>query len=536
MSVRRSPTVLSADLRLLLAGAAAAGLLSACGMPQPVEPPPPPEAELEAPTELLGGAEGEMGAAEAYAQAEADANPYADARPAPPVEPGLDGSLMAEAPRPGWGTMDPIPNPPASAPRRSDRAYAEAATPKPYTEIAPDEEGLPRTEERLGAYAAAPTTPYAEPAPVPAPRPYEAAPYAEGTPASAYPPVVIQMQPVPNPPEGAASTPPTRVQQTSTPREARIQRETRSERPAPRRTARVAADERLAGGPARVERPARAAAAASAGAARNTAASATAAPARTGAEARGAAGRPAAQTPAARGGAAPLPPANTPEGRAARLKGIETVLAQLVQRDSTLTVPERIRPGQMERITLTLPQALSETLTREARTAGLRELAGTAELRVDLAGEGWRIEPEEPQTDQIRAGRVASFTWQATPESGAGALTADVDATLQGGGRFETLQLGEITPEIEGAAAPGEEGAGAGLAGLSWRAIGGAVLLLALLIGALVYLRRGGEDSDAGRRRYNRRRPDPVNLTPYSPAADTDAPRDRGPDPEPSRT
>ncbi|MBW3618248.1 MAG: hypothetical protein KY446_11000, partial [Proteobacteria bacterium] len=240
-------------------------------------------------------------------------------------------------------------------------------------------------------------------------------------------------------------------------------------------------------------------------------------------------------TPAARRGAATLPAANTPEGRAARLKQLQATLAQLVQRDSTLTVPERIRPGQTERITLTLPQALSETLTREARAVGLRELASAAEVRVDLAGEGWRIEPEEPQTDQMRTGRVASFTWDATAERGAGPLTADVDATLSGGGRIETLQLGEITPEIEGAAAPGEDGAGAGLGGLSWRAIGAGLLLIALLIGALVYARRQNGEDDAGRRRYNRRRPDPVNLTPYSPSADTDAPRDADGDPAPSR-
>ena len=182
MSVRRSPTVLSADLRLLLAGAAVAGLLSACGMPQPTEPPPPPEAELEAPPELLGGPEDEVGAAEAYAEAEADANPYADPRPALPTGPGAEGDMMAQAQRPGWGTMDPVPNPPASAPHRGDRAYAEAATLKPYSEVAPDDQGLPRTEERLGAYATAPS-PYAEARPV-TPPPSEAAPFAEGTPAS----------------------------------------------------------------------------------------------------------------------------------------------------------------------------------------------------------------------------------------------------------------------------------------------------------------------------------------------------------------
>lgn len=74
---------------LLLTAAA----LTACGQPQPVEPPPlPPTAE--APPVLLG---------------------------ADPLEPELHapGSatapVLAEARRPGWGTMSPIPNPPEYA-------------------------------------------------------------------------------------------------------------------------------------------------------------------------------------------------------------------------------------------------------------------------------------------------------------------------------------------------------------------------------------------------------------------------------------
>ncbi|MBW3559994.1 MAG: hypothetical protein KY449_09550, partial [Proteobacteria bacterium] len=399
MSFRRSPTALTADLRALLAGAAAAGLLSACGMPQPTEPPPPPMAEMDAPPELYGAPMDETGpAGQAYAGAEGE-NPYADQRPAFPVGPEGQPGMMAEARRPGWGTMDPIPNPPGSAPSPRERAMAEAQ-PSPYADARPGEPGLPRTEERLGAYATAPTapvTPYAEAGPPPPP--YEAAPYAEGTPASAYPPVVVQMQPVPNPPEGRGASRGA-VQHTVSPREEARAAEPRRE--TPRRTARAAADQRLMGGPAPAQRRAQQAEAASADRpARNAAATGASAtrPAQPESRPGAAASRTATPrtqtTPAARRGAATLPAANTPEGRAARLKQLQATLAQLVQRDSTLTVPERIRPGQTERITLTLPQALSETLTREARAVGLRELASAAEVRVDLACEGWRIEPEE---------------------------------------------------------------------------------------------------------------------------------------------
>ena len=65
----------------------ALGLLGACGMPQAADPAPPPELASAAGPRLLGG-----------------------------LEPELKAASVAPAParRPGWGTMAPIPNPPAT--------------------------------------------------------------------------------------------------------------------------------------------------------------------------------------------------------------------------------------------------------------------------------------------------------------------------------------------------------------------------------------------------------------------------------------
>ena len=62
------------------------GLLGACGMPQAPDPAPPPELAAQPAPTLLGGVGPEVKAASS----------------APP-----------QARRPGWGTMAPIPNPPA---------------------------------------------------------------------------------------------------------------------------------------------------------------------------------------------------------------------------------------------------------------------------------------------------------------------------------------------------------------------------------------------------------------------------------------
>lgn len=73
-----------------------AAALTACGQPQPPEPPPlpPPPPTAEAEPVLLG------------------ADPFAPELHAPEA---LPGAALAEARRPGWGTMAPIPNPPEYA-------------------------------------------------------------------------------------------------------------------------------------------------------------------------------------------------------------------------------------------------------------------------------------------------------------------------------------------------------------------------------------------------------------------------------------
>jgi hypothetical protein len=76
-------------------------MLGACGMPQASDPAPAPQA-LETPPVLLGGLDAEVKAASA---------------------------MPATARRPGWGTMDPIPNPTPT------REFA-SATP-PYRLIGP---------------------------------------------------------------------------------------------------------------------------------------------------------------------------------------------------------------------------------------------------------------------------------------------------------------------------------------------------------------------------------------------------------------
>jgi len=493
---------------LLVAGS----LVTACVEPPRVDPfYQPPVAE--APPELYGAPEGEPGA---LAEAQPGTDPYAPVDPAAPPAPT---EAYAELRRPGWGTMEPIPNPPGSPATDQSRAYAETAP----------ADGRPSEQDRVQAYAPpspplAQTLPpvpapeaYAElyraPAPLPPPAPLEA-PYAEGEPASSYPSTVVTMPPIPNPIE--------------TGREPRVRDEIepRAEREAPPRRAARATDDRLLGGPARPRAERRSASAATAAGSSRPAAATAASAARNAAPA-----RPAGQT--AQQGAArnPRPAADTPAGRQAALNRLRSVLTTQVERDSTLAV-DPARTGVAQRVTLTLPAGLAETLIREANAAGLSALASRAEVRTLLRGEGWRIEPEEPQNGPLTAGQVSSFTWTATPGRDAGPLTADVSANLSGGGRFETLDLGEVRRSVEGA-----EGAAEEPGGLSARAIAAAALLLLLLLGALWYARRGNGPADGSRRRFNRRRPEPVNLTPYSPAADTDAPRDAdGPtgDPKPA--
>ena len=493
MSHRRFPTLAGASL------AAVAALMTACGMPDAMDPPPPPM-EAPPPPELYGTPDGPDAYAQ-YGQGPCAMDPYPAAMPPPPCDPAMapPGAgdeeearrALAEAVhdahtksahlppfdhRPGWGTMAPVPNP-----DEGRREYARSGRGQPY--------GEPETQ------------PYA-------PRGYvEVTPsregeavYPEGVPAAYQRSVVVTMEPIPNP--------------SGTTRAGLD--EDRAQGAPPRvRPRRRATDEGLLGGPtgrreaAPARRPARAEAA--------PARTARAEPARTTQRAA------ATAAPAAR--PAPQKAAAAPTTGRRSMEHFRNVLSQLVQRDSTLQAPTDIVPGRTETVTLTLPTTLAETIAREARASGLRDGAAGSRISARLVGEGWTIEPDEPQSSGVRPGQAAAFTWRATPEAGAGRLRADVDTVLpRRGGRTETLNLAQLNgPELSGAAERERDGGG-GTARLI------AAIVLLLVLGGAFWLLRRRDDSPATvgstrRRRYR----EPVNLTPYAPNADKPAPAPGGP-------
>ena len=474
----------------------AVGLLTGCSQPAPVEPPPPPESFSDVPQGLYGAPASGMAAmaecpADPYpvppppqclngAQAYAQADPYAPPMGAPmgPMPEAMPGTTMEPAPmaepqrREGWGTMDPIPDP------QDRRAFAEASGTTGRT---------PEDSDRQ-AYADAAR---AAPAPAPYVEPYRTeAPMAEGVPASANPPVVVTMEPVPNP-DG-------------------------SERAALRRGA--AADAALAGAPARPRAAAepRRQPRAERSPGRSAGAPAVRRPVVT--------ARPAsrADAPAKRADRRPdrSRRATPPATRAVGLDQLRNALTDLVRRDATFTAPGRITPGQTETVTLTLPAGLAAGLAQEAERANLKSLASEARIRATLSGDGWRIVPADPQTETVRPGQATTFDWQATASPGARPLSADIAAELSGGrGAVETLELGQREQALDAGPANGP------IRGLSARAWAAAVLLLLALLGVFYFLRRkddGAVVGSSGRSRRRRHR-DPVNLTPYSPAADAPA-------------
>jgi hypothetical protein len=296
---------------------------------------PPPACDLDPATR--------DDAMRAYAEARGDAY-------APPPPPMDEVVVVEERRRPGWGTMAPVPNP-----GEGERAYAEGRRGQPY--------GAPES------------VPYAPRGYVEArPAPDGEAIYSEGVPTAAERPLVITMEPVPNP--------------TGTTRAGVDDRQT-SSAPPPRRVRR-ASDEGLLGGPTAARTQAAPTRRPEAAPARRPVTATAAAPARN-------TQRAAAATTTAPRKTATAKPATAKQTTGAKaVKGMEhfrNVLSQLVQRDSTLTAPAEIVPGRTEQVTLTLPATLAETLSREARAAGMRDAAAGARIRAALTGEGWRIEP-----------------------------------------------------------------------------------------------------------------------------------------------
>jgi len=120
-----------------------------------------------------------------------------------------------------------------------------------------------------------------------------------------------------------------------------------------------------------------------------------------------------------------------------------------VGKTAVLAVPSDLSASKPGKVTLSLPVNLFSAIHAEAAKLGLVKAARKTEVTATLAGDGYMITPNGPQTATLKPGKAATFTWQVLPGAGAkGALKADVSAMLKGAGAAESFSLAHLEQTI----------------------------------------------------------------------------------------
>lgn len=171
---------------------------------------------------------------------------------------------------------------------------------------------------------------------------------------------------------------------------------------------------------------------------------------------------------------ATAPPLTAPQDRATKLAGLQTVLTAELAKAAKFQAPERFTAGAPAEVTLEIPAEFSDVVMAEAEKSGLSDVAGSVNLTSVLSGDGFSVTPAEMAAQPLTPGQPTRFTWQVTAMRGAkGPLHADMGADLAGAGA-ESLDLGSLKVAD-------------GLGGLSPRILGAGLLVLiaALVVGWL---------------------------------------------------
>jgi hypothetical protein len=166
----------------------------------------------------------------------------------------------------------------------------------------------------------------------------------------------------------------------------------------------------------------------------------------------------------------------------ARYDALQTALTADAAHAAILNAPRQIQPGQTADVTLTVSSDFAQTLRTEAASQNLSDQATSANLEATLAGDGYTIVPNETQALPLTLGAPTVFHWKVTPQGAAqGPLHADLRANLLAANHV--LSLGTIKTH----------------SGMAGRVIGvGLLVLIALvLLGWVTRSRRPSPSSGA---------------------------------------
>ncbi len=203
-----------------------------------------------------------------------------------------------------------------------------------------------------------------------------------------------------------------------------------------------------------------------------------------------------------------------------KLDQLQAAIAPAATKGAVLAAGDSLGKGEAGQVTLSLPATLGDMIKAEAAKLGLTKAAKKTSAYAKLEGEGYEVTPNGKQTAVVKPGEPTTFAWQVKPgEEAKGQLKSDFGIDLNGVKPAQSFSLGEIVKRV----APLKEEAKKKTNGLLSKlnmpgldgqvvlpglgqtpmksVLGGALVLLAVLILAII-----SRNAAAGRAQAERRR------------------------------
>lgn len=215
--------------------------------------------------------------------------------------------------------------------------------------------------------------------------------------------------------------------------------------------------------------------------------------------------------------ALPAPVATKPP---TKLEQLQAAIAPEATKGAVLAAGDSLGKGEAGQVTLSLPATLGDMIKAQAAKLGLGKAASNTSAYAKLEGEGYEVTPNGKQTAVVKAGEPTTFAWQVKPGAEAkGQLKSEFGVDLNGAKTAQSFSLGEIVKRVaplkeeakkktEGLLSklnlPGLDGSVVlpGLGQTPMKSVlGGALVLLAVLILAIISRNAMASRSQAERRR-----------------------------------
>lgn len=227
-------------------------------------------------------------------------------------------------------------------------------------------------------------------------------------------------------------------------------------------------------------------------------------------------------TPVAPLAKAPTPaiPAAVATKPASKLDQLQAAVAPAATKGAVLAAGDSLGKGEAGQVTLSLPATLGDMIKAEAAKLGLGKAAAKTSAYAKLEGEGYEVTPNGKQTAVVKPGEPTTFAWQVKPgEDAKGQLKSEFGVDLNGVKPAQSFSLGEIVKRV----APLKEEAKKKTSGLLSKlnmpgldrdvtlpglgqvpmksVLGGALVLLAVIILAIISRNAAASRAQAERRR-----------------------------------